>query len=199
MAIGIEERFVVRAPAASVWEFLVDPRRVVACVPGGELDEVVDGRTFRGRVRVQVGPFTMAYRGLVHLAEVDAAARRVKIVGEALDAGGADTARLTLHSWLATLPGGATEVVALTEVEVAGRPVELGRGFLEHLGHEFFREFSDRVRAAAEAEEAAPAASRAGETRPVVAPAGGSTLRALPLLVRALRAWIATWVRPRRP
>ncbi|HVP68699.1 MAG TPA: SRPBCC family protein [Anaeromyxobacteraceae bacterium] len=199
MAIAIEERFVVRAPTASVWEFLVDPLRVVTCVPGGALEEVADERTYRGRIRVQIGPFTMTYGGRVRLAEVDATARRVKIIGEAVDRSGADTARLTLHSWLATLPGGATEVVAQAEVEVGGRPVELGRGFLEHLGHEFFREFSDRVRAAIESEEAARAARRAGEKRTAPRPVGAAALRALPILVKALRSWIATFWRPRRP
>ena len=199
MAIAIEERFVVRAPIASVWEFLVDPVRVVTCVPGGALEEVADERTYRGRIRVQVGPFTMTYGGRVRLAEVDPAARRVRIVGEAVDSAGADTARLTLQSFLATLPGGATEVVATAEVEVAGRAVELGRGFLTHLGHEFFREFSDRVRATVEAEEMARAAQRTGERRSAPRPTPARALRALPILVKALRSWIATWLRPRRP
>jgi carbon monoxide dehydrogenase subunit G len=37
MAIRVEERFVVQAPVEHVWEYLVDPRRVVTCLPGAEL------------------------------------------------------------------------------------------------------------------------------------------------------------------
>lgn len=186
MAIRIDERFVIHAPVASVWDHLVDPRCVVACVPGGELDEVVDERTFHGRVRVRIGSLGMAFRGRVQLAEVDAERRRVVIVGQALDRTGAGSARLTLHSQLATLPDGATEVNAQVQVDVSGPLVQLGRGFLEQVGHELFRQFSGRVRDAVEAEEGERAAH-----------AAGPPLRALPVVFRALRAWLATWVRPR--
>jgi carbon monoxide dehydrogenase subunit G len=104
VAIHFEERFVVRAPARNVWATLVDPRRVVGCVPGGELEEVIDDRNFRGRVRESFGAVTVSYRGRVRLAEVDATAHRVKIVGEARQGAGAGSARLALHGSLAPPP-----------------------------------------------------------------------------------------------
>jgi carbon monoxide dehydrogenase subunit G len=192
VAIRVDERFVVGAPVARVWDHLVDPRRVVACVPGGELTAVADERTFDGALRVAVGPLTLAYAGRVRLDEADAGARRVRIVGEAHERGGPGTARLTLESWLAPLPGDGTEVVAHARVDVRGRVVALGRGVLEQLGHLVFQDFAARVRAAVEAEEAGrPAPGAAGPTsagRP-------EPLRALPLVLWALRAWLAAWVR----
>jgi carbon monoxide dehydrogenase subunit G len=192
--LRIDERFVVNAPVERVWAFLVDPRRVVACVPGGELGDVLDERTFRGAVRVVVGPLTLAYRGRVTLAEVDVARRRVTILGDARETdGGGGSARLSLVSWLAARPGGGTEVVAPATVDVAGRIVELGRGVLEPLGHLVFQEFAAEVRATLEAEEAARgAAGTAPPARPPPPP-----LRAIPLVARALRAWIAAWLRAR--
>jgi carbon monoxide dehydrogenase subunit G len=187
MAIRIEERFVVKAPVAPVWDFLVDPRRVVDCVPGGELGGVVDDRTFRGRLKVRVGPWTVAYGGIVRLADVDAAGRRVTIVGQARETDGADKARMTLESSLHALPGGATEVVADARIDVAGRTLSLGRGFLEQLGHLVFQDFASRVRAKVEAEQAGIAAP----------PRRAEGLRALPLVLRALRAWVGGWTRPR--
>jgi carbon monoxide dehydrogenase subunit G len=188
MAIRLDERFVVNAPVAPVWEFLVDPRRVVACVPGGELGAVVDERTWAGSVKVLVGPLTLGYGGRVRLADVDLAARRVRIVGEAREAAGGDRARMTLDSSLRPLPGGATEVVARARIDVAGRVVELGRGFLEQLGHVVFQEFAASVRLAIEAERASG-----------VAPEPAAPLRAMPLVLRALRAWVAGWARGRAP
>ena len=190
--IAIDERFTVGAPVAVVWDFLVDPRRVVGCVPGGELGPVLDDRTFDGTVRVTVGPLTLAYAGRVTLAEVDAAARRVTIVGRARERAGTDSARLTLESWLATAPGGGTEVTARARVDVAGRIVELGRGVLEPLAHLVFQEFAAAVRASVEAEEARRRAGGApGE------PARAAPLRALPLVLRALRAWLGAWLAAR--
>jgi carbon monoxide dehydrogenase subunit G len=195
MAIRIDERFQVDAPIGAVWDFLVDPRRVVACVPGGELLGVTGDGAFDGRLRVAIGPFTFAYGGRVRIAEEDLASRHVRIVGEARERAGSDSARLTLVSRLATLPGGATEVVAHARVEVEGRLVELGRGLLEPLGHLVFQDFAGAVRAAVEAEAAGAAPVPATGARPR-APAG-PPLRAVPLAFRTLGSWMAAWLRHR--
>jgi carbon monoxide dehydrogenase subunit G len=193
MAIRVDERFAVAAPVERVWDHLVDPRRVVACVPGGELTAVVDARTYDGAVRVAVGPLVLAYAGRVRLEEADVAARRVRIVGDARERAGPGAARLTLDSWLAPLPGGGTDVVARARVDVRGRIVELGRGPLEQLGHVVFQDFAARVRAAIEAEERGGAPRRDG----AAAGARAEPVRAVPLVLAALRAWVASLVRPR--
>jgi carbon monoxide dehydrogenase subunit G len=184
----------VDAPAGVVWDFLVDPRRVVACVPGGELGQVVDERTFHGKVRVRVGPLVLAYRGRVSLAEVDAGARRVRIVGEARETAGTDAVRMTLESGLTALPTGGTEVIARVRVEVEGRLIELGRGVLERAGHEVFRDFAACVRARIEAEAAGGSGGGAGARAPVP---HRDALRPVPLLIGALRAWVAELLRAR--
>ncbi len=196
MAVRIEERVVVRAPVASVWDFLIDPRRVVTCVPGGALDEVVDERTFRGRLNVKIGALAMAYRGRVWLDQVDVPARRVRIVGEALEGDGAGSARMTLDSRIERRDAGS-EVVTRVDVDVGGRLVDLGRGFMERLGHEVFRVFYASVRDTVEAEEARRAAVAAGATPAVALPVRQDALRPIPILWRALRAWVGGLLRPR--
>jgi carbon monoxide dehydrogenase subunit G len=192
MAIRIDERFRVDAPVGAVWDFLVNPRRVVACVPGGELLGVDDDRTFEGRLRVAVGPFAFAYGGRVRIAEADVAARCVRIVGQARERIGADSARLTLESCLAPLPDGATEVVAAARVDVEGRVVELGRGVLERLAHVVFQDFAAEVRAAVEAGVASGAPIGGAP-----APRPGRALRPVPLVFRTLGAWMVGWLRTR--
>lgn len=176
----------MEAPPARVWVFLVDPRRVVACVPGGRLGEVQGERTFAGEVKLALGPLALAYRGRVELAEVDEARRQVKILGKAREREGTDSARLTLESRLAPLPGGGTLVLAHARVDVEGRLAELGRGVLEALAHLVFQDFAACVQASLEAEEA----GRAG-------PARAEALRALPLMWRALSAWLGRVLRAR--
>lgn len=185
-AIRVEERFVVGAPIERVWNALVDPRRVVACVPGGELEAVVDDRTFDGKVNMRLGPLALAYGGRVRLAEVDVAARRVTILGEAREGSGAGSARLTLESRVTPLVSGGAEVVAHARVDVSGRVLELGRGVLEALGHVVFQDFAARVRSSVEAEE---------RGRSPAPPAARDALRPIPLVLRALGAWVAGWFR----
>jgi hypothetical protein len=76
----------------------------------------------------------------------------VKIVGEAHETAGTDSARMTLVSALTVLQADRTEVVAQVRIEVAGRIVELGRAVLERVGHEVFRDFAACVCATLEAE-----------------------------------------------
>ena len=193
MSIRIEERFSVQAPVEAVWAYLVDPRRVVTCLPGAELTEVQDERTFLGDVKVKVGAITVTYRGRVHLAEVDVPGRRVKMIGEGRESAGAGSAKLTMESHLASAPGGGCEVVVQAEVNVVGRLVQLGRGMIEQVAHQLFQQFAACVRATLEAEaaaRAAPMVAGAAAVAPPPAPAREEAVRALPLLMRTLWAWL---------
>jgi carbon monoxide dehydrogenase subunit G len=156
MATRIEERFVVRTPAEAVWAYLVDPRRIVACLPGAELVEVRDERTFLGTVKVKVGAVTVSYRGRVLLAEVDAVARTVKMRAECQETGGAGSAKMTMESRVSAQPDGGAEVIVQADVDVVGRLVQLGRGMIEQVAHQLFQQFSACVRATLEASSGDP-------------------------------------------
>ncbi len=52
--IEIEEGFSTPAPPADVLAFLLDPEKLVGCLPGAELEAVESERVFQGRVRVKV-------------------------------------------------------------------------------------------------------------------------------------------------
>ena len=188
MAIEIEERFVVRAPPARVWAYLVDPHQVVTCLPGAELTEVVNDREFQGNVKVKVGPVTVAYRGRVRMVELDQAGGRVRMTAEGRETGGAGSAKMSMESVLAGLAGGGTEVVVRAQVDIAGRLVQLGRGMIEQVSHQLFAQFAECSRAKLEAEPAAvtTAAALPEEARPV---------SAIPLMLRALAATIAAFFR----
>jgi len=159
MAIRIEERFVVRALDGTVWAYLVDPRRVVTCLPGAELVEVTDERTFQGNVKVKVGTVTVSYKGRVLLAELDSTARHVKMIGEGRETAGTGSAKLTLVSRVNALPDGATEVSVQADLDVVGRIVQLGRGLVEQVARQLFQQFVGCVRATLEAEAGLPAAA----------------------------------------
>jgi len=195
MGTRIEERFTVKAPAGAVWNYLIDPKRVVHCLPGAELTEVVDERTFHGAVKVKVGPVTVGYKGKVVMAEVDAAGRKVRMTGEGRESTGAGQAKMNMESRVTELPGGETEVVVAAEVDVVGRLVQLGRGMIEQVSHQVFQQFADCVRGTLEA-EAVAAASGAPAAAPL-APREAKPLAALPLLFRALWAWIKSLFKPR--
>src|SRR5690606_38787735 len=156
MAIRIEETFRVGAPVERVWRFLLDPHQVVQCLPGAELLEAQDERTFIGRVRVKVGPITASYKGKAELTEVDEQNHRVRMTGEGQDTKGAGSARMTMTSRITAGEGGAAEVSVESEVQLVGKLAQFGRGMVEEVSKQLFRQFADCARQRLEA-EAAPA------------------------------------------
>jgi hypothetical protein len=162
MSIQIEETFQVAVPVDAVWRFLLDPHRVVTCMPGAELEQVVDERTFEGAVKIKLGAITTRYRGRVQLTEVDEAAHTVRMLAAGRETGGG-TAKGTLTSQVRALPDGNTEVIAQADVDITGRVMQMGRGMIQGVSSQLFAQFASRTRdaletPAAEGEEAVPAA-----------------------------------------
>ena len=193
MPFKIEEEFEVRAPVQQVWEYLIDPAKVVVCIPGAELLEALDERTFVGAVKVKVGPMTMSYKGRMKFTEVDEQGHQVRMVGEGRDAGGAGSAKVTMLSKVSPLDGGGAMVVVNAEVDLVGKIVQFGRGMIEEVSRQLFRQFSacvrQRLEVAAEIPQSGtpPAESSPDETVPA---AETEALSATPLVLRAMWAVI---------
>jgi carbon monoxide dehydrogenase subunit G len=185
MAIEIMETFQVRAPVDAVWRFMLDPHRVVTCMPGAQLEEVVDDRTFLGSVRVKLGAITTSYKGRVQITEMDQQARTVKLTAEGRETGGG-TAKGTLQSQLRSLPDGRTEVAAQASVDLTGRVMQMGRGMIQGVSHQLFQQFVASTR---ERLEAPPGAASE------LTPAESTPIRAIPLLLSTLRAAIVRFFR----
>ncbi|MBO0727140.1 MAG: SRPBCC family protein [Blastocatellia bacterium] len=153
MPFKIEEQFEVQAPVQRVWEYLIDPAKVVVCIPGAELLESKDERTFVGAVKVKLGPMNMSYKGLMKFVEVDEQGRQVRMVGEGREAGGAGSAKVTMLSKVAPLDGGGALVVVSADVDLVGKVVQFGRGMIEEVSKQLFRQFSACVKQNLEGDE----------------------------------------------
>jgi uncharacterized protein len=189
MPFKIEEEFEVRAPVQQVWEYLIDPAKVVVCIPGAELLEAQDERTFVGAVKVKVGPMTMSYKGLMKFTEMDEQAHQVRMVGEGRETGGAGSAKVTMLSKVAPLDGGGALVVVSAEVDLVGKIVQFGRGMIEEVSKQLFRQFSVCVKQRLEvANEAQQSGTQTAEPQPPEAER--EALSAAPLVLQAMWAVI---------
>lgn len=160
MSLLLNETFRVSASPERVWAFLKNPADVVTCLPGAELTSTIDERTYGGRVKVKVGPITAAYAGKATLAEVDDASRRMQIVAEGKESGGPGSARMTMTGVVTALPDGGSEVSVDAAIDIAGRVMQFGRGLIESVNKQLFRQFAEAVQARLAAAEA-PASSGA--------------------------------------
>lgn len=210
MALEIAKTFVVNAAPDAVWSFLVDLPRVARCLPGAAIGERLDERTSTGTMTIKVGPVSSTYRGKVVFERLDAGARTAELSASGQDVRGKGGADLRLTSSLKALPGGQTEVTAVSLVNVTGILAQMGRGMIQDVSDEMFQIFSERMRAELESGGAA-AGGGAGErpaaaspAAPAVAGPGGSApataapaeaLDAAALGARVARRSAARWAR----
>jgi len=126
----IENSFAVKAPPDRVYEFLLDVNNVVSCVPGAELSEVVDPNTFKGKVRIKVGPVTVSYNGTARITSRDTDTRTATLEAEGRETTGSGTAQATTIMAVAA-DGDSSKVTLTTDFTVVGRIAQFGRGIME--------------------------------------------------------------------
>ncbi len=198
MAIEIRESFQVRAPIQTVWEFLLDPEKVVPCLPGAELAEIVDARNFLGTVSVKLGAVSSKYKGKIEFTEVDEPNHRVEMTALGKDPSGG-TAKGVISSELRPLPDGQTEVLAQATIEITGRVMQVGRGMIQAVSQQLFQQFVASTKARLEADSAGPAAAGAEAggrgTAAQAPPVEPTPIRLLPILWKTAREAVARFFR----
>lgn len=197
-SLKITETFHLDAPPERVWRYLLDPERVASCLPGASLDEVVDERTFDGSVRVSVGPVTVTYRGRMVFQEVDDGARRVRMEGKGREETGSGSATMSMVGTVGAAAGGGSKVTMESDVKVSGKIVRFGRGMIERVSQEIFKDFTACMAetlggeggdAAHDAAGGVPAGSEPGAEKKTGRPEPEAA-RGLSLLWRAFRSWL---------
>ncbi len=167
----IENQFQVGAPPDTVFAFLVDINRVVGCMPGAELSEVVDPTTFKGKVKIKVGPITVAYNGTAKIVEKDEAARVAKLEASGRETTGPGSANATA-TMTVTPDGDASTVHLQTDFTVAGRVANFGRGVMEDVSRRLVAQMAACIKSNLEgpAAPAAPEPAAAAEVGAAKAP-----------------------------
>jgi hypothetical protein len=190
MTVEIQNTIEIPAPPDRVWAYLLDVERVAPCMPGAELTEVVDDRTWRGKVAVKLGPVSLTFAGTVVLQEQDDDARRVVLKADGKETKGKGSASALVTSRLEDADGAGTRVVIATDLSISGALAQFGRGMIADVSQRMAGQFAQclATRMAAEAALAEGGTQTPGELAAelprAAAPVGGLRL-ALWALVRA--------------
>ena len=165
-----DNSFEVPLPVDDAWKVLMDIRRIAPCLPGAELTEVVDDRTYKGKVGVRLGPVSLAFAGTVKFEEIDDASHRAKIAAQGSDAKGRGAANATATFHLEPVSGGS-KVLVHTNLTLSGAVAQYGRGvgIIQITAAQIITQFANNLKAqlgppaapGAAATSAAPGASAA--------------------------------------
>jgi len=148
----LENSFTVGAPPERVFAYLLDVNKIVGCVPGAELSEVVDPNTFKGKVKVKVGPITVAYNGTARIADRNPTDHSATLEAEGRETTGPGSARAKAFMSVSPDPSGSL-VKIVTDYSVAGRVAQFGRGVMEDVSRRIVNEMAACIKANVEAGE----------------------------------------------
>jgi uncharacterized protein len=135
--------FSISQPVERAWGVITDLERVAPCLPGAALLGV-EGDDYRGAVKIKVGPVTAQYEGVARFAERDDDAHHAVLRAEGRDVRGQGNAAATIDVTLAA-QGTGTEVRVDTDLELAGRVAQFGRGVIADVSGKLIGQFAARL------------------------------------------------------
>jgi len=185
----LENSFQVGASPDQVFAYLLDVNKIVGCVPGAELSEVVDPTTFKGKVKIKVGPITVAYSGTARISERNDADRQATLTAEGRETTGPGSSRATAQMSVQTAGEGSL-VQIVTEYHVAGRVAQFGRGVMEDVSKRLIKDMANCIQANLEgadeaSDDVAAAVARSEQSHPPP-PRAAQNISAFSLLLHVI-------------
>ena len=190
-----DNSFEVPLPPAKAWATLMDIESIAPCMPGAELTEIVDDKTFKGKVSVRLGPVSLTFQGAASFEGVDDTAHKATVKAQGADAKGRGGANANVAFHLEPSDAGST-VKIHTDLQLSGSVAQYGRGagMIQDLAGQIIGQFATNLSQKIEAEmpaDAEAAANDAPTAAPVAAPAqvGGMAFRVMwNQIVRSFRS-----------
>ncbi|SPS01977.1 CoxG family protein [Cupriavidus taiwanensis] len=184
----IEKTLVTAAPPARVWELLLDPNVMGACVPGMESIEVLSEVEYVAHMAVKIAFINARFRLHTKIVETRAP-HYLRTEGTGEDASVASSLRQSSELFLTPLDDGGTQLRIRVQVDVLGRLGTFGLSVMKTKADRMWDEFGANLLArlspqggqpAAEAAQRAPALAQAAAVAPRTAANGHAALPARP-------------------
>jgi carbon monoxide dehydrogenase subunit G len=143
--MNFEGSLTLNAPAARVWEILLDANEVAACVPGAEEVKRIDDRTFDAVIKATVGPISGRFSFRAHIVESDPPRELVAHM-DGVDSVTKSTVTGVTTVILDPLGENQTELSYASTLNVKGRLAILGEMVLRATTALMLEEVTDRLR-----------------------------------------------------
>ena len=141
----IKDSFVINASQEKVWELLFDIPRLSQCVPGIESVEIVDDKTYRGKLVVKVGPIKSQFNGMVTLTGIEPPERISGLV-EGDDKASDSSVKASFSGTLTPVEAG-TQAAFVVDVNLRGRLAQFGGPVITATAKKITAEFAKNLRA----------------------------------------------------
>lgn len=183
--------FEVPASPTETMQLLLDAERVVPCLPGAALVEVVDDGTWKTTMSVKLGPVGLDFLNEVRIVEQDDAAGTVRLAVKGRDKRGKGGADATVDARMVAHDGGGTSVTLDSDIRFSGQAAQLGRpSVIQDVSSRLLDQFADCLRTRLGPGTTAVGDNGSAQALPVQKPISGLSLLAIAVrgsLARLLR------------
>lgn len=138
--MDLNHQFTVAVPVEDAWRILTDVERIAPCLPGAQLQEI-EGDTYRGIVKVKVGPIQAQFKGQANFIERDDVAHKVVLKGEGRDTTGKGNASAIITAEMTAVDASTTAVTVNTDLSVTGKVAQFGRGAMADISDKLLAQF----------------------------------------------------------
>ena len=153
----LNHEFNVNVPAEQAWSVLTNVEMIAPCLPGAQLQEV-EGDTYRGVVKIKVGPIVAQFKGQAVFAERDDVNKKAVLKAEGRDTGGKGNANATITAQLTQISESVTKVNVDTDLAITGKVAQFGRGALADVSDKLLAQFAASLTDLLESQPAAESA-----------------------------------------
>ena len=122
-----DNSFEVPLPPEQAWPVLMNIQGIAPCMPGAQLTEVVDDKTYKGNIGVRLGPVALTFAGTVVFEEIDNAGYSARVRAQGNDAKGRGSAHAT-SSFKIEPSAAGSKVLVHTNLTLSGAVAQYGRG-----------------------------------------------------------------------
>ena len=142
--MDLNHEFIVNVPVNDAWLILTDLERIAPCLPGAQLTEV-EGDTYRGQVKVKVGPIVAQFKGQASFVSRDDVAHTASLKGEGRDTTGKGNASAIITAQLTSVTPTSTKCTVVTNLTISGKVAQFGRGALADVSDKLLAQFSENL------------------------------------------------------
>jgi carbon monoxide dehydrogenase subunit G len=150
----IKNEFEVPLDPSTTWKVLLDIKRIIPCVPGAELVEIIDESTYKGKIAVKLGPVGLSFLGTAQFVERNEAERTAKVKGKGSDTKGRGSASADVGFHIEP-SGSGSKVYVNTNVNLSGAVAQYGRGagIIQSVASQLTKQFAENLRASLQGEK----------------------------------------------
>ncbi len=141
----IEGKFSIKAPIQKMWDTLLKPETLKACLPGAEKIELIDDRTYDCVVKQKVGPISVRFKFKSILTKVEPPTH-VEMGGDGIDLGKAGRFTQKTSIDLKETGAGEVEVSYRCDASIVGKLAMFGDRVLRAKAKKIEAEFTQALK-----------------------------------------------------